>query len=195
MLKNVKKFVSLVLVLALSFVVCVPAFAAAPAQNIALDDLSIEMSVADLQQGATVVVEEDTNGNLTISSPTEAFALENGRSTRAVVATFHCGITYDKNSNSAYLHWNATGERLTRVTAKIFCKSTSILFPKSYFNDDIDGYSDLSGRYNSASGATDSFDIPSGTTKVKVGWSSAYVTTVAKGKMSMASASQTVTLK
>ncbi len=39
------------------------------------------------------------------------------------------------------------------------------------------------------------FDIPSGTTKVKVGWSSAYVTTVAKGKMSMASASQTVTLK
>ena len=64
-----------------------------------------------------------------------------------------------------------------------------------YFVSSHLSYSDRSGRYNSASGATDSFGIPSGTTKIKVGWSSAYVTTVAGGKMSMASASQTVTLK
>lgn len=192
-----KKLATLFMALLMCIGMAVPAFAAKPAQEISLGDFSIEMSVTDLQQGATVVIEKDINGNLTIRqvSPTEAFALENGRSTRAIEATFHCGITYDKNSNSAYLHWNATGKKLTRVTAKVFCKSTSILFPESYFNDDIDGYSDLSGRYNSASGATDSFDIPPGTTKVKVGWSSAYVTTVAGGKMSMASASQTVTLK
>lgn len=60
--------------------------------------------------------------------------------------------------------------------------------------DDIDGYSDLSGRYNYASGITEDFDIPSNVEKVKVGWKNAYVTTVKDGKLSMAAASQTVTL-
>ena len=67
-------------------------------------------------------------------------------------------------------------------------------YEKSYFNDDIDGYSDLSGRYNSASGATDSFNIPSDVKKVNVGWSSASVTTVQDGKISFPGAYQTITL-
>lgn len=43
-------------------------------------------------------------------------------------------------------------------------------------------------------GITEDFDIPSNVEKVKVGWENAYVTTVKDGKLSMAAASQTVTL-
>lgn len=99
-----------------------------------------------------------------------------------------------KSTQSAHLHWNATGEQLTRVQARVFCKPTSIFATNYYYNDDIDGYSDLSGRYNYASGITEDFDIPSNVEKVKVGWKNAYVTTVKDGKLSMAAASQTVTL-
>ena len=40
---------------------------------------------------------------------------------------------------------------------------------------DIDEYRDLNGRYNTANGATDDFDIDSGLKKVNIGWTNAYV--------------------
>lgn len=91
-------------------------------------------------------------------------------------------VLNNKGNNRAILYWTATGNQLIRVQASVFCKDTSILSPEYFFNDDIDGYSDLSGRYNKADGATRVFYIPSSVEKVKVGWSRAYITTVSGGK-------------
>ena len=161
-----------------------------------LEDFAVEVSLDDLRNGVTVVLEDVGDGNYMARqlSAKEAFELENGRASVEVKASFHCGLNYNSNNNKGSLHWSATGYQLTRVQATIFCKDTSILFPEYFFNGDIDGYSDLSGRYNEAYGATGSFDISSDVKKVKVGWSSAYITTVTDGKVSMANASQTLTL-
>lgn len=165
-------------------------------KNPELENFSIDVSIADLKNGITVVVEKNSNGQYLVRqlSPEEIVRIENGQSDVSVEATFHCGLTYDSSNHTGYLHWNATGYQLTRVQAKVYCKSTSLLFPTSYFNGDIDGYSDLNGRYNSASGATDSFSIPSDVKKVNVGWSSASVTTVQNGKMSCPATYQTISL-
>lgn len=165
-------------------------------QQTEVGEFSAEMSIDDLQNGVTVIIEDTGDGNYLARqlSPEEAFALESGRISIKVEATFHCGLKYDKNTHKGYLHWTATGDKLTRVQANVFCRETTILFPESFFDGDIDGYSDLRGQYNSAYGATGSFEIPSNIKKVKVGWDNAYVTTLEDGKMSMSNASETITL-
>ena len=50
---------------------------------------------------------------------------------------------------------------------------------------DIDEYRDLNGRYNTANGATDDFDIDSGQKKVNIGWTNAYVSTVRGGTLAL----------
>ena len=161
-----------------------------------LEDFFIEVSLDDLRDGVTVALEDNGDENYVVRqlSPEEAFRFENGKASTEVIATFHCGLKYNKGTHRGSLHWNATGKQLTRVQATVFCKDTSILSPDYFFDGDIDGYLDLSGRYNQTNGTTSSFDIPSDVEKVKVGWSSAYITTVTDGKNSMASASQTLTL-
>lgn len=165
-------------------------------QNPEMENFSIEVSIEDLKDGITVAVEKNSDGQYLVRqlSPEEVLRIEKGQSKLSVEATFHCGLTYDSTNHTGSLHWDATGYQLTRVQAKVYCISTSLLFPTSYFNDNIDGYSDLNGRYNSAHGATESFNIPSDIKKVKVGWSSASVTTVQDGTISFPGAYQTVTL-
>lgn len=59
---------------------------------------------------------------------------------------------------------------------------------------DIDEYRDLNGRYNTANGATDDFDIDSGQKKVNIGWTNAYVSTVRGGTLALPSSIDTVEL-
>lgn len=193
-----KRLVSLLLavIMTLSMTLGVSAAPVQQQESVA-NEISLELSIQDLKNGVTVVIEDNGSEGYVARqlSSEETTAIENGKSLeRKIVATFHCGITYHKSTQSAHLHWNATGEQLTRVQARVFCKPTSIFATNYCYNDDIDGYSDLSGRYNYASGITEDFDIPSNVEKVKVGWKNAYVTTVKDGKLSMAAASQTVTL-
>lgn len=57
-----------------------------------------------------------------------------------------------------------------------------------------DEYRDLGGRYNTANGATDDFDIDSGLKKVNIGWTSASITTVRGGTLALPSSIDTVEL-
>ena len=59
---------------------------------------------------------------------------------------------------------------------------------------DIDEYRDLNGRYNTASGATDDFDIDSGLKKVNIGWTSASVSTVRGGTLALPASIDTIEL-
>lgn len=188
LLKISSVFIAMLIVLSMGTI----SFAAEAADKTAADFYEIELSVAELEEGVTIALCQDLNGTMQlkkISSDNNDVMINRA----TVQATFHVGITRT-SSTSAYLHWNATGNQLTKVEAKVFCKSTSLLSPKYYFNNYISGYNDLSGRYNQANGVTSNFSIPSNTKKVRVGWSNAYVTTVTQGKMSMASASQAVSI-
>lgn len=190
-----KKLFSLIFALVLALSLSVGVYAA-PVQTdeLPLDDFSINVSVDDLQDGITVVIEEDENGNCTVRqiSSEEAMALENNPSPR-ILGTFHCGLEYNSSTSQGHIHWKATGDRLTRVQATVYCKNTSVLYPETYFDEDIDGYTDLSGRYNDAHGSTDNFNIPRDVDFVSVGWSSATVSTVTK-TTKLAPASQIVTI-
>ena len=63
-----------------------------------------------------------------------------------------------------------------------------------FFYGDIDEYRDLNGRYNTASGATDDFDIDSGLKKVNIGWTSASVSTVRGGTLALPASIDTIEL-
>ena len=67
-------------------------------------------------------------------------------------------------------------------------------YGKYFFYGDIDEYRDLGGRYNTANGATDDFDIDSGLKKVNIGWTSASITTVRGGTLALPSSIDTVEL-
>lgn len=91
----------------------------------------------------------------------------------------------------------ATSSQLTAVRARVYCKPTYIIggdYGKYFFYGDIDEYRDLGGRYNTANGATDDFDIDSGLKKVNIGWTSASITTVRGGTLALPSSIDTVEL-
>ena len=52
----------------------------------------------------------------------------------------------------------------------------------------------MNGRYNTASGATDDFDIDSGLKKVNIGWTSASVSTVRGGTLALPASIDTIEL-
>ena len=59
---------------------------------------------------------------------------------------------------------------------------------------DIDEYRDLNGRYNTANGATDDYDIDSGLKNVNIGWTNAYVSTVSGGTLALSASINTIEL-
>lgn len=166
----------------------------------AINNFEVEFDINELSSnGIKVVIEKDSNGNyitrkVTDSGPDSSKTMETQKQQAEIIAEFHVGLSYYAPARLANLHWEARGKQLTRVSADGYCKSTSILFPESYFDGALEGYSDLQGRYNSAAGTGDTFSIPDGVTTVKVGWKNAYITTVTNGKMSVASSAQLVTL-
>ncbi|WP_283609540.1 hypothetical protein [Faecalispora anaeroviscerum] len=165
----------------------------------AINNIELEFDVNELSSKVIkVVIEKDSNGNYITRKVTGSEAdlsrtIETQKQKSKIVAEFHVGLSCGPTRLSN-LYWEAKGNQLTRVSADGYCKSTSILNPEAYFNGSLQGYSDLSGRYNRAGGTSANFTIPKGITKVKVGWKNAYITTVEDGKMSVANNSKLVSL-
>ena len=154
-----------------------------------------EASIDELADGITFAIIQDADGSLTVQK------IEQGdislQANQRVAGKFHCGLTYHKNASTAHIHWTATSSQLTAVRARVYCKPTYIIggdYGKYFFYGDIDEYRDLGGRYNTANGATDDFDIDSGLKKVNIGWTSASITTVRGGTLALPSSIDTVEL-
>lgn len=58
------------------------------------EDFSVEVSLDELKNGVTVVLEDKGNGDYVVRqlSNVEAYNLENGRTNYKIKATFHCGL-------------------------------------------------------------------------------------------------------
>jgi hypothetical protein len=115
-----------------------------------------------------------------------------GASARSI-GVFHVGVVRD-SATTAHLYWTATGNQLTYVSAKIYCVKSSKLSPQTYYSGYIERYPDLNGTTGIAGGATNSFSVPSKTTKVKVGWKNAVIITVQDGPIHLPNSSCAVEL-
>ena len=154
MLKKSKKFVSFLLVLALSAMVYVPAFAATSTQNQSISNNQVSLSVSDLQNGVTVKAN-------TLTGEEVVFTLK-----------LQGDISGIRN-----LRWTAymlSGwSNLKNVTGNIYVKSSSVLQPIYYYNDSIDcPY--LDGSTRTATNVTGTFFVPSSGI-VLVGWTNVYL--------------------
>lgn len=181
-----KKLIALLLSVLLALTSMAPAYAAKP--YLENQNFSIEASIDELADGITFAIIQDADGSLTVQK------IEQGdislQANQRVAGKFHCGLTYHKNASTAHIHWTATSSQLTAVRARVYCKPTYIIggdYGKYFFYGDIDEYRDLGGRYNTANGATDDFDIDSGLKKVNIGWTSASITTVRGGTLALPS--------
>ena len=166
-------------------------FITIPANAITVNETKIsnfqqDVSFSRLEKGMDIIIIK--NGDkLDAITPSQRIILKKVID----IGTFHVGVVRDSKTK-AHLYWSATGTQITKVTGKIYCKNTSIIKPKNYYSSKITEYKDLKGRYNLASGSTDSFKIPKSTKKVKVGWKNVYITTVVGGKAYLGDASASV---
>lgn len=155
----------------------------------------IEASIDELADGITFAIIQEADGSLTVQKIEQSdIALQ---ANQRVAGTFHCGLTYHKNASTAHIHWTATSSQITGVRARVYCKPTYVIggdYGNYFFYGDIDEYRDLNGRYNTASGATDDFDIDSGLKKVNIGWTSASVSTVRGGTLALPASIDTIEL-
>lgn len=156
--------------------------------------LSIKLSPNN-PNGITFAIIQEADGSLTVQKIEQSdIALQ---ANQRVAGTFHCGLTYHKNASTAHIHWTATSSQITGVRARVYCKPTYVIggdYGNYFFYGDIDEYRDLNGRYNTASGATDDFDIDSGLKKVNIGWTSASVSTVRGGTLALPASIDTIEL-
>lgn len=142
----------------------------------------IEVSVNDLEDGGiTIAMYLDTNGQPVYKQVTETTVMPYATS----VATFHVGLKTNSKGKK-YLYWNASGPSISKVKAYIACKSTDL--KTQYYGTSVN--SSYSG-VNFVQSATSSFSIPSKVTKVRVGWTSAAVTT-SQGSFAIPTAFTTV---
>ena len=176
-----KKLIALLLSVLLALTSMAPAYAAKP--YLENQNFSIEASIDELADGITFAIIQEADGSLTVQKIEQS--------------TFHCGLTYHKNASTAHIHWTATSSQITGVRARVYCKPTYVIggdYGNYFFYGDIDEYRDLNGRYNTASGATDDFDIDSGLKKVNIGWTSASVSTVRGGTLALPASIDTIEL-
>lgn len=181
-MKKLVKLLPFILVFCLIFV-SVPVYANADTyvaknQELVLTNNSEEASVTFVKQqnpqevSITFVKQED--GSFKQVSKDQINALS---STTEVVA-FHLGLK-DWVDDDCTIYWYATSNlpSLTSVSANTYIKSTSILFPTTYYNG---------GAYaNSLGGVTYATDctylygyVPSDVTVVRVGWTNLVLTTI-----------------
>lgn len=188
-----KKLIALLLSVLLALTSMAPAYAAKP--YLENQNFSIEASIDELADGITFAIIQETDGSLTVQKIEQSdIALQ---ANQRVAGTFHCGLTYHKNASTAHIHWTATSSQITGVRARVYCKPTYVIggdYGNYFFYGDIDEYRDLNGRYNTASGATDDFDIDSGLKKVNIGWTSASVSTVRGGTLALPASIDTIEL-
>jgi len=188
-----KKLIALLLSVLLALTSMAPAYAAKP--YLENQNFSIEASIDELADGITFAIIQEADGSLTVQKIEQSdIALQ---ANQRVAGTFHCGLTYHKNASTAHIHWTATSSQITGVRACVYCKPTYVIggdYGNYFFYGDIDEYRDLNGRYNTASGATDDFDIDSGLKKVNIGWTSASVSTVRGGTLALPASIDTIEL-
>ncbi len=145
-------------------------------------DVEIELPVDEMEDGITVAIFQDDNGEFYAEQVTENSVMP----TSLIVSTFHVGLIAGTATNKYRMYWDASGDRLTAIYANLVCKNTG---NGTVYGTENVYFSSTYGQ-SSASGTTSDFTIPSNISKVKVGWSAATIVSMGQGKVTLTSVFQ-----
>lgn len=165
---------------------------AAESQVIEIDD--IEVTPEQLSDGVTVVLTKNEDGTFeqTVFYDTNIASIPQPMATADGIlewAAFHLGFN-DWNDDTGRLYFSISAdEPMSKVTGNAYVKSTSILFPATYYSDSFD--KELNGSMNTGRTLRDNVDTGD-EDKVRVGFSSVVLTTVADEKGYFSNTSQVV---
>lgn len=165
---------------------------AAENQFIEIDD--IEVTAEQLADGVTVVLSKTEDGTFEqavyydtdFGSIPQPMATADGE---LEWAAFHLGFN-DWNADTGRLYFTISAdEPMSKVTGNAYVKSTSVLFPATYYSDSFN--KKLNGSMNTS--RTLQEDVDTGDEdKVRVGFSGVILVTVAGEKGYFSNASQVV---
>ncbi len=165
---------------------------AVESQVIEIDD--IEVTPEQLSDGVTVVLTKNEDGTFEqtvyydtdIASIPQPMATADGELEWAV---FHLGFN-DWNDDTGRLYFTISAdEPMSKVTGNAYVKSTSYLFPTTYYSDSFN--KKLNGSMNTSRTLQD--DVDTGDAgKVRVGFSGVVLVTVANEKGYFSNTSQVV---
>ena len=165
---------------------------AAENQVIEIDD--IEVTSEQLSDGVTVVLTKNEDGTFeqTVSCDTDIASIPQPMATadgELEWAAFHLGFN-DWNDDTGRLYFTISAdEPMSKVKGNAYVQSTSILFPATYYSDSFDEA--LGGSMNTSCTLKDNVDTGD-EDKVRVGFSSVVLTTVANEKGYFSNTSQVV---
>lgn len=163
-----KKLLCFLLAIVSVFALMLPVCAASSAQEFEVD----------LSDGASLgfVVNNGEVEYFDLDEPNEAETfyklyhspnmLNSNNSARIAGGVMHVGIEMAERGKYR-LYYDITGNSLSYASGSMKCKSTAIIFPTTYHDET---FSNTSSDTVTISGESSTFDLPSGTTKVKVGW-------------------------
>lgn len=176
----------------------------AHAESVEEDELQIqdiEVSIDQLSDGVTVLLTRNEDGTFdqTVFYDDVVFSediiADNVNQTRATAdgvlewATFHVGFNNWNNDTGRLYYTVSADEPMYNITGSAYVKSTSILFPTTYYSS---SFSSLLYGYTTASRVLDD-DVDTGDEdKVRVGFSSVTMNTVAGETAYFGSGSQVV---
>ena len=165
---------------------------AAESQSIEIDD--IEVTPEQLSDGVTVVLTKNNDGAFeqTVYYDTDPASIPQPMATadgELEWAKFHLGFV-DWNDDTGRLYFTISAdEPMSKVTGNAYVESTSILFPETYYSDSFN--KKLNGSMNTS--RTLQEDVNTGDEeKVRVGFSSVILSTVAGEKGYFSNTSQVV---
>lgn len=163
-------------------------------ESVPLEIEDVEVTTEQLVDGVTVVLtrNEDDTFDQAVYYDTDAAAIPMptaGADGVLEIAAFHLGFN-DWNDDTGRLYYTISAdEPMSSITGNAYVKSTSILFPKSYYSDSFTG--SLHGSLNTSRTLKDNVNTGD-ETKVRVGFSGVVLTTTAGEKGYFSDTSQVV---
>ena len=187
---KLKKLMSLAVAIGLLASLSVPVMAYEPENENGEVVLELdEYGRAGATVGMIVYDDRIENFDLTVVEQEQAFnalqvSITNGQNKMSSSAPrssviFHVGIEMTGKTDEYRMYYEIDGIGITKASGYMKCKSTALLFPTTY-HDEYFSKTSIGTTY--MSGESDEFTLPSGTSKVKVGWHGVSVT-YADGKV------------
>lgn len=189
-----KILISALSAVAIMFGTFAPATSAMAAEEQFIEIEDIEVTPDQLADGVTVVLVKTEDGTFeqTVYYNTDLASIPQTMDTadgELEWAAFHLGFNNWNNDTGRLYFTISADEPMSKVTGNAYVKSTSILNPQTFYSDSFD--KNLNGSMNTSRTLKEKVDTGD-EEKVRVGFSSVVLVTVADEKGYFSNASQVV---
>lgn len=193
-MKLKKSLIATLSAVAIMFATLAPATLTMAAENQFIEIDDIEVTSEQLSDGVTVVLTKNDDGTFdqTVCCDTDLAFIPQPMATadgELEWAKFHLGFVDWNNDTGRFYFTISADEPMSKVTGNAYVKSTSILFPSTYYSDSF--AKKLNGSMNTS--RTLQEDVNTGEEeKVRIGFSNVVLVTTAGEKGYFSNTSQVV---